>query len=153
MAERYVYFYLPEDYETDDENTDIHETERRPQLTSRIHTLGDIPSSPSTHTPTTETTNSEETRALEQFAEHLSRMAEQLRRFNEHFLPSTDGVLEEKRRPPLRSEVDQKFEAAKCSIDDVFDRNLEKVAARVIELKEKGVVKEVPLDEPSSKQH
>ncbi|KAK5710169.1 hypothetical protein LTR17_019112 [Elasticomyces elasticus] len=134
MAERYVYFYLPEDYETDDESTEIHDTEQRPQLTAN-------------------TTNSEETRALAQFAEHLSQMAEQLRRFNEHFLPSTDGVLEEERRPPLRSEVDQNFEAAKCSVNDVFDRNAEKVAARVVELKEKGVVKEVRLEESSSKQH
>ncbi|KAK5748886.1 hypothetical protein LTS12_021056 [Elasticomyces elasticus] len=131
MAERYVYFYLSEDYETDDENTETDDTEQRPQ----------------------HTTNSEETRALVQFAEHLSQMAEQLRRFNEHFLPSTHGVLEEERRPPLRSEVDQNFEAAKCSVNDVFDRNAEKVAVRVVELKEEGVVKEVRLQESSSKQH
>ncbi|KAK3629330.1 hypothetical protein LTR56_018105 [Elasticomyces elasticus] len=153
MAERYVYFYLSEDYETDDENTETDDTEQRPQRTSRIHTLGDIASLRSTHTPATDTTNSEETRALVQFAEHLSQMAEQLRRFNEHFLPSTHGVLEEERRPPLRSEVDQNFEAAKCSVNDVFDRNAEKVAVRVVELKEEGVVKEVRLQESSSKQH
>ncbi|KAK5715310.1 hypothetical protein LTR17_016826 [Elasticomyces elasticus] len=86
MSERYVYFYLPEDYETDDENTKIHDTEQRPQLTSRIHTLGDIATSPSTHTPATDITSSEETRALEQgrqFAEWLSRINEQLRQINE----------------------------------------------------------------------
>ncbi|KAK4952006.1 hypothetical protein LTR10_009926 [Elasticomyces elasticus] len=88
MAERCVYFYLPEDYETGDENTNIHDTEQRPQLTSRIHTLSDTAPSPSTHTPATDTTNSEETRALEQerqFAEWLSRINEQLRQINERF--------------------------------------------------------------------
>ncbi|KAK3642257.1 hypothetical protein LTR56_010834 [Elasticomyces elasticus] len=98
MAEQYVYFYLPEDYESDDENTKIDDTEQRPQRTAsspndrslkgRIHTLGDIAPSPSTHTPATDTTNSEETRALEQehqFAEWLSRINEQLRQINERF--------------------------------------------------------------------
>ncbi|KAK4897602.1 hypothetical protein LTR27_004748 [Elasticomyces elasticus] len=114
MAEQYVYFYLPEDYETEDENTDIHDTEQRPQRTGRIHTLGDIASSPSTHTPATDTTNSEETRASEQerqFAEQYRRINEQLDRRNEQLRRMNERM------------------AAKRFIMGVFDGNADKVAA------------------------